>query len=122
MDIGFTTAVHKRSVYLGLNMVVKPDREAELEAMARVLDALADQLRGMMRDGDSPIREKKEETGGFEVGKRVRIVARGKCYGRTAVLLSRRGRLYWNIRVEEEDGGVARELYKAETSLRVIEA
>ena len=105
-------------------MVEQATPDAQLEAMAKELEALAEQLRGMMgsADGATNASTKDTSTSEFGVGKRVRIIVRGKFYWRTAVLLSRRGRLYWNMRLEERDGEVERELYKAETSLRVIDA
>lgn len=103
-------------------MVEEATHDAQLEAMAAVLDELAEQLRGMMRGPDKVNSTSAKGTSEFGVGKRVRIIVRGKFYWRTAVLLSRRGRLYWNMRLEERDGEVERELYKAETSLRVIDA
>jgi hypothetical protein len=104
-------------------MVVHRERDAELEAMARVLDALAEQLRAMMVGGavdETP--SEGEEGSRFSAGRKVRIVVRDKYYGQTATLLSRRGRMYWNIRLEGRDGEIGREMYKAETSLRVVDS
>lgn len=94
-------------------------RSERLEEVADVLETLAAQLRAMMRDEGDGIEGDEEE--GYAVGRRVRIVVRDKYYGRTAVLVSRRGNTYWNLVLDSRDGEVGRCLYKAERSLQLIE-
>lgn len=101
-------------------MVVK---RADLGDVADMLEILAARLRVMMHEGEGSSRDdvrRQSPDGVFTVGVRVRIVVRD-FYGRTGVLTSRRGRLYWNIRLDPRDGEVSKLIYKKETSLRLVD-
>jgi hypothetical protein len=107
-------------------------RKARLEEIATQLEGLAAALRLLIIDGaeevptaqqppPSPPAQPMEDR--VRVGSRVRVVrgALDRYRGRTGTVLSRRGDLFWNLRMDtrgrETEGPL---IYKKETSLQVV--
>ena len=107
-------------------------REARLEEIATQLEELAAALRLLIIDGTEEIPPAKQPPPPppaqpmderVRVGSRVKVV-RGtldRYRGRTGVVLSRRGALFWNLRMDargrETEGPL---IYKKGTSLQVV--
>jgi hypothetical protein len=100
-------------------------RADELLAAARVLDHLADELRQMALGGESSdelsTAASTRTSLSVEVGRRVRITIRDKYYGRSGVVVSGKGRCFWDIRLDPVDGGVAQVIYKKASSFGCVE-
>jgi hypothetical protein len=105
-------------------------RQQKLEAVANAMEILAHELRQLALaddEGKDVYEEKKSRaaekgTGGkgCAVGRRVRVKVKGKYYGQTGEILSRRGAMYWNVRLDAGDGEVPRIIYKMASSLEVV--
>jgi hypothetical protein len=126
---GTQTTVGGRCWTAGDSMVL---RKARLEEIATQLEGLAAALRLLIIDGaeevptaqqppPSPPAQPMDDR--VRVGSRVRVV-RGtldRYRGRTGIVLSRRGDLFWNLRMDtrgrETEGPL---IYKKETSLQVV--
>jgi hypothetical protein len=91
-----------------------------LEAATVVMDDLARALRLLMsRETASAPAAREEETStteaaeaGPRVGRKVRIVRKDAHYMKTGEVVGRRGRLFWYIRLDSQDGQVGRVIYK----------
>ena len=53
-------------------------------------------------------------------GARVVVTRRDVYRGRVGVVVSRRGRLYWNVRLDKKNGEAGQVIYKKASGLRVI--
>lgn len=50
-------------------------------------------------------------------GDRVRIIIRGEYRGRTGVITGKKSEMYWFVRLDADDRGESRIIYKAESSM-----
>lgn len=98
-------------------MVKSQWNRSQAEGIASALEALAQQIRQLMHDGE---RAQPKGKAGLEVGQRVRITRRDKYQGRIATIVSRRGTMYWNLLLEARDGEVARMIHKMDDGLVLI--
>jgi hypothetical protein len=107
-------------------------REARLEEIATQLEELAAELRLLIIGGEEetpsaqqppPPPPAQPMDDKVRVGSRVRVVkgALDRYWGRTGIVLSRRGSLFWNLKMDargrETEGPL---IYKKETSLQVV--
>jgi hypothetical protein len=110
-------------------MVVRGTSDAvaemeRLEAAANVMEDLARALRLLMaREKVSAPSTREREScpspaatesaeAGPRVGCKVRIVRKDAHYMKTGEIVGRRGRLFWYIRLDSQDGQVGRVIYK----------
>jgi hypothetical protein len=106
-------------------------QQEKLEAMAAVMEGLASELRklAVMVDDEEPRmkaapssspkkRSKRQEMG---VGSRVRVTVKGPYCGRTGLITSRRGLMYWNLRLDDPVNARDPYIYKMRSSLEVID-
>lgn len=99
-------------------MLAHPDRarDQQLEIIALLLEEVARKLR-LLKVTEAPTPKPS-----LHVGQRVRSISKaGKYQGRTGVLLSRRGRMFWNLRLDASLTDVARNVFMMETSLRALD-
>jgi uncharacterized protein (DUF885 family) len=102
-------------------MVVKveddDDNNAALEAIAVMLEEVARMVRQLKRR--KPAASKGNV---LRVGCRVKVVcSQGKYMGRTGEVVSRRGSMFWNVRLDASRGDPERLVFKMDLSLRAIE-
>lgn len=94
------------------------DADARLEQVAVMLERLALEIRGARPHTKvSPT----EEPVGWHRGAVVRVTIRDRYYGRIGRLMGRRGRCFWDLRLEPRDGETARVIYKKQSSLSLVE-
>jgi hypothetical protein len=110
---------------------VETAADARLEEAALLLEEMARQLRGL-KEKRAKVPEKKQRsevpedvpsTGvadELRVGCRVQVVRKDKYRGRKGVVLSRRGRLFWNVQLDGGDACGECVIFKKDTSLRVL--
>lgn len=102
-------------IYL-LSKMATTDRERnkQLEAIAVLLEELARKIR--------LLKVTEPATGpNFHVGQKVRCIRKeGKYQGRTGVLVSRRGTMFWNLRLDATITEAACSVFMMETSLSAV--
>jgi hypothetical protein len=93
------------------------EHNAALEAIALVLEEVARQVRRLKRPVASRGASRPCKKG-LQVGARVVVVcSQGKYLGRTGELVSRRGTMFWNVRLDASGADPARLVYKMDSSL-----
>lgn len=110
-------------------MTVKGDvpTDDRLEEAALLLEAMALKLRQMKRrkgvtkvPADRPSRD--ETPDGLKSGDRVRVVRKHDQYsGRTGVVLDRRGKLFWYVRLDATEDRCACVIFKKDASLLAVD-
>jgi uncharacterized protein (DUF885 family) len=102
-------------------MVVKveddDDNNAALEAIAVLLEEVARMVRQLKR------RKPAASQGNvLRVGCRVKVVcSQGKYMGRTGEVVSRRGSMFWNVRLDASRDDPERLVFKMDSSLKAME-
>jgi hypothetical protein len=109
---------------------VVEDDDARLEAVAAMLERLALEIRttldrrpasaGNARAGNGRVNDEEGE-GEWKKGAAVRVTIRDRYYGRTGVLMGRRGRCYWDLKLDARDGECGIVIYKKQSSLCLID-
>ena len=107
-----------------------PSVFAELEAMRRVLGSLERLTLEVSRRvaaleaqenevHDGPRRESKGGEEELAIGDSVRVVRRDPYYGRVGKVVGRRGRYYWDVRLDDRPGSEV--IYKKGSGLAKVE-
>jgi ribosomal protein L21E len=104
---------------------MRNDEDARLEAVAAMLERLALEIRSTVEQRSSCMPTAREQSDGeaellWTKGARVRVTIRDRYYGRTGTLLGRRGKLYWDFKIDPLDGEVAKVIFKKQSSLTLI--
>lgn len=97
--------------------------DEKLEAMAAMLERLALEIRETIgrRAGRNQAKVPVPEAG-WKMGARVRVTIHDRYYDRTGVLMGRRGRHYWDLRLDPRDGECSIVIYKKQSSLRLVDS
>ena len=97
-------------------------RRSELLAIAAALERLVLELREVAEAPDvEPAPRQEAPRDSTMVGRRVRITIKGEYKNRLGTIVDKRGTMFWNILLDAADGGVARVIYKMETSFLLID-
>jgi hypothetical protein len=105
-------------------------QQEQLEAMAAVMEGLASELRrlaviideqGAGTKADPPPLPKKKKRREICVGDHVRVKVRGPYCNRTGVITSRRGLMYWNLRLDDPLNDRDPIIYKMGSSLELLD-
>ena len=110
-----------------MTVSVEHDADDRLEEAALLLEAMAQELRSLKKGKKGKTAKERaapvpSEAKPLETGARVRVTRQRDQYtGRTGVVMDRRGKLYWYVRLDATEHRVSSVIFKKDASLGVIE-